>query len=285
MRIESDSRGPACRPRSGGFTLLEMVIVLLIVSLLIGAIFNIVGGVTQLASSMNAEQEKDARLHALVHLFRRTLLELPPNALVRLRTKQTGTRYLSQLALRGAPSPVNGDTTGVTVFQTEDTPDGYQRLVLRSLNPAQALAWEKGDTTAGLRVPLMDNVAKLEWRFFNTISGEWEPLWNERLDLVELNYPAALSPPPGTQIIGAAGPQDATGAPIATAATVGRRPGLIELVLALGAEKPQRWVFWTAPSQMALPQAPSVNAPPPGLDGTPAPVLAPTPPGQPPLPK
>lgn len=253
---------PLLRPggaRAGGFTLLEMVIVLLLVSLLVGSVFGIVGGVTQLASGMNEEQEKDARLHALIHLFRRTLREVPPHALIRLRTQQSGTRYLSQLALRGAPSPLGGDTTGATVFQTEERPDGYQRLVLRSLDPAEVVAWEKGDSTVGRRIPLMENVAVLEWRFFNVLSGEWEPVWNERLDLSGMGVVGGATVP--AAIIGAAGPQDASGAPIPVPGAAGRRPGLIELRLALGAEKPRRWVLWMPPARMSQPQTPALVVP------------------------
>ena len=121
-----------------------------------------------------------------------------------------------------APSPLNRDTTGVTVFQTEDTPEGYQRLVLRVLDPAQVVAWEKGDSVVGIRLPLMEGIATMEWRCFNSISGEWEPLWNEKLELVTLN-PTGMMTGSGTLNLGGASPQDATGASLAAVGNA-RRP-------------------------------------------------------------
>ncbi len=51
----SRARGPCRR----GFTLLEMMLVLFIVTLLVGAVFGIVGSVTQLTDDMNADGSPD----------------------------------------------------------------------------------------------------------------------------------------------------------------------------------------------------------------------------------
>lgn len=229
MTNDSVSRrgaGSSCARHSalGGFTLLEMVIVMFILALLVGAIFGIVRGVTQLTNDMTVEQQRDSRMHGFIELCSRTFRNLPPNAIVRLRTKQAGGRYLGELVLVGARSPVSGDAGGVTLLQTVEAPDGYLRVMMRAMTAAQVSAWEKGDEDAGLRVPLMENVATLEWKFFNVVSGEWEPVWNEKLQL-DASGMASLS--------GAYAP----------------RPGLVELRLAFGSEPAQRHVFWVPPSE------------------------------------
>jgi prepilin-type N-terminal cleavage/methylation domain-containing protein len=215
----------------GGFTLLEMVLAMFILSLLIGAIFTIVRSVTQLANEMTMELQRDGRTHGFLDLCSRTFRSLPPEAWVRLRTKQAGGRYLSQLVLTGGASPLSGQTGGITVLETEEVPDGYFRLAMRVLTPEQAVAWEKGDAAVGIRLPLLENVATLDWKFLNMDTGEWEPLWNDKLDLQSLTNPQT---------------DGVTGAPVAP--IVSRRPSLVELKLAFGAEPPQRHVFWVPPA-------------------------------------
>lgn len=243
-------------PHSPAFTLLEMTLAMFIFSLLIAAVFVIVRAVTQLSNDLTVEQQRDARTHAFVEMGTRILRSLPPEAMVRLRTKQTGSRYLGQLVLAGAASPLTGGGGGVTVLETEEAPDGYLRLVLRSLAPDQALAWEKGDSSAGVRVLLLENVAMLEWKFFNVRSGEWEPVWNDKLGLASVLQPelAALSPPPADGGTPGENPPppgltpEENGQPPGLSSAAGQRPSLIELRFALGAEPPQRWVFWTPPA-------------------------------------
>jgi prepilin-type N-terminal cleavage/methylation domain-containing protein len=212
------------------FTLLEMVLVMFIVSLLVTAVFGIVDSVTQLTNGMEAEQQREGRVHGFIELCDRTLRSLPPGAMVRLRNQQTGNRLLSQLTLAGATSPISANTGGVITLETEEAPDGYLRIVMRVMNAAQAALWERGETQEGLRLPLLDNVATMEWRFFDPRSGEWRTLWNEKTE-----FPAP----------GGAAPESNT--PVVFAGAI--RPGLVELKLAFGSEPAQRWTFWVPPAQ------------------------------------
>ncbi|MFZ4763849.1 MAG: type II secretion system protein [Roseimicrobium sp.] len=253
-----------CNPKrlARGFTLLEMVLVMFILALLVGAVFGIVRGVTQLASDLTEAQKVDARTHGFIELCARTFRGLAPGAVVRLRTKQTGGRYLSQLVLAGTLSPLNGASDGVTVLETEEAPDGYLRVNLRSLTVEQALNWDKGDTSAGVRVLLMEGVATLEWRFFNPQSNEWEPLWNDKLALAtaltppepQFNVAPPQADPQGNP--GSAPPDGGLVPPGGAAAppsitNAGPRPTLVELRFSLGAELEQKWVFWTPPGERA----------------------------------
>lgn len=235
------------RPPSA-FTLMEMVLAMFILSLLVGAVFTIVRSVTQLANDLTVEQQRDGRTHGFLELCSRTFRGLPPEAWVRLRTKQAGGRYLSQLVLTGGVSPLSGQTGGITVLEIEEVPDGYFRLVMRVLSPEQAIAWEKGDASAGIRLPLLENVATLDWKFLNPGTGEWEPLWNDKLDLQKV----ANQPTDGVPL-----------APVDP--VVSRRPNLVELKLAFGAEPPQRHVFWVPPADSPTSPGPGNIVEPPRL--------------------
>ena len=249
-----------------------MTLALFIFGLLMVAVFSIVRAVTQLSTDLTNEQQRDARTHGFIEMTTRLFRSLPPEAMVRLRTKQTGSRYLSQLVMAGSPSPVTGAGGGVTVLETEEAPDGYLRLVLRSLTQEQAIAWDKGDSSAGVRVVLMENIATMDWKFFNPISGEWEPLLNDKLNLANVLQLGADAMGPGAGPPGAPGadgsPQpppadpsnpDPTGGGLppgpeglqpGLASAAGRRPSIVELKFALGAEPVQRWVLWTPPGAM-----------------------------------
>ena len=95
----------------------------------------------------------------------------------------------------------------------------------------QAAAWEKGDAQAGLRVPLLENVATLEWKFFDPSSGEWTSLWNDKINLTAPADPAAM------------------GGSASSISGVQPRPAVLELRLAYGTEPPQRRVFWVPPAE------------------------------------
>jgi prepilin-type N-terminal cleavage/methylation domain-containing protein len=240
------------RNQTRGFTLLEMTIVMFIVSLLVVSVFGIVNSVTQLTNDMTVEQQRDARMHAFVELCARTFRSVPPSAMVRLRNNDIGGRVTSTLVLAGATSPISGEAAGVTVLETTQAPDGYLAVILRSMTEAQAAGWEKGDTNAGLRVPLLENVASFEWKVFHPVSGTWASLWNEKVNLPDPSAyangasPEGMFPPPS------------------------RRPSVIELKFAMGTEPVQRHIFWIPPAEPLNPRAGLVlppDAPPPPTDG------------------
>jgi len=268
------------RLRARGFTLLEIILAMFVLAMLVAGIFAIVGGTTQLADEMERAHERDARVHSFAQFCERTLRNLPANAQVRMRLKQSGNQYLGELALKNAPSPIGATgANGMTILRTEQATDGYLRVVLEMLTNEEAGAKELGKSdTAKQRLVLLDNVAKCEWKFYNPLSTEWEPVWNEKL---------SFSPPQSSDLTTPSAPAQ-TAAPTQAPASFGgiaRRPSLVELTFAIGADAPRRFVFWvppaTQPGGLAA-GAPPPNEPPP--DGTPPPGGAP-PPQSPPLPK
>lgn len=238
-----------------GFTLLEMMLVMFIISLLVAAVFGIVNSVTQLTNDMTVTQQREARRTGFHQLCARTFRKLPPSAIVRLRNAQTGGQLSSTITLVGAVSPLTGDAGGVTVLETEKGLDGYMRVLLRTLRYDEVAAWERGDTQVGLRVPLLEGVASLEWKFLHSLSGEWSPFWNEKLDLSMLTTSSGAPSPILPQ------------AP---------RPGMVEMHIAFGIEPPQRHIFWVPPAQppntrgnpggMTPPPSPSPDQPPPPVE-------------------
>jgi len=245
------------RRRPHGFTLMEIILAMFVLVLLVTGIFAIVGGTTQLADEMERAHDRDARQHSFAQFCERTLRNLPANAQVRMRLTQSGNQYLGELALRNAPSPVGSTgANGMTLLRTEQAPDGYLRVVLEMLTNEEAAAREHGrGDVVKQRLVLLENVAKCEWKFFNPQSGEWESMWNDKLSLASTPAGAAAAPGvPGQP--GVAPPQ----APVSLGNA--RRPGLVELNFALGADAPRRFVFWVPPAAPPGGQATGANPPP-----------------------
>lgn len=239
------------------FTLMEMMVVMMVLTLLLGAIFGIVRGTVQLTDEVSVAQAREARLHGLAQFCERTLRALPAHAMVRLRTQQTGSRYLSQLVLAGSLPllTAEGSPDDVTVWETEEAPGGYLRLQMRCLTADEAMAWDQGDTSVGTRLLLLENLAELEWRFFNPSSSQWEPLWNDRLPLPRRTTPV-IPVTEAEERTGASADEQAEKPDASVAAGqgellhAGRRPSLMELTLIQGTDVPQRWIFWVPEAEL-----------------------------------
>jgi hypothetical protein len=278
--------------RARGFTLLEIILAMFVLVMLVTAIFSIVGGTTQLADEMELAHERDARVHSFAQFCERTLRNLPGNAQVRMRVKQIGGRYLGELALKNAPSPIGASgANGMTILRTEQAPDGYLRVVLEMLTEEESNAMElgKGDAVKQ-RLVLLENVANCEWKFYNPLSLEWESQWNENLSFGPMGA-MGLSPPAAPPQSGAAPnappPLTQVGAGALGLFPGARRPGLVELKFSIGVDAPRRFVFWVPPATQpggaggapppapadpnAAPNTPPTTAP-PGTVPPPAPL-------------
>jgi hypothetical protein len=236
-----------------------MLMVMFILSLLLGAVFGVVRGTLELSTDLTQAQASESRTHGFARVCETTFRNLPAGALARLRLEQRGRLYLSSFAFKGAHFPLGSagtPGTEVTVIESEEQVDGYQRIILRCLTAAQALAWEKGDRKAGTRLVLLEDVSAFEWRIHNPRSGEWEPVWNPAHPLYPLGVltsnPSPETPPPAPDG-DAAGPRGPTPSPRGVQETdqaqAPQRPHLVELRLGLSAGPVRRWLFWIPPAE------------------------------------
>lgn len=259
-----------------GFTLLEIVLAMFVLALLVSSIFGIVSGTTQLADEMERGHERDSQSHGFAQFCERTLRQLPAQAQVRLKVKQSGRQYLSQLAILDAPSilgAASGGSNGLTILETDLQPDGYLRAALTFVPAEEITAHEAEGGKGGQSLVLLNDVARLEWKFFNPLSNEWEPVWNQNLIFTSPAEASSLptlggqTPPPGPGGAPVPSPTGALSSPIQPPGAA-QRPGLIELTLAQRAEPPRRFVFWVPPAQVP---AGTAAVPPPQLQPPPQP--------------
>lgn len=218
------------RALRGGFTLLEVVIVLFIVSLVLGAVYTIAQGTLTLADDVRRAQMRDSRRHAFAAWFTRQVASLPATGSLSLVTTQEQGRYVSALDLRHVPSPFDGTPGCAVKLFTEPTPGGGLRLRLSCRKP-----W---DETPGVSLVLFDSLEEFECRVFDPGSKQWTTIWNQ--------------PPVG-------------GEPNPTL-----RPLLLETTMSQGGDAAWRQVCWIPPPPPAFSSPTGVHPPTgvPAPDGT-----------------
>jgi prepilin-type N-terminal cleavage/methylation domain-containing protein len=158
-------------PPASGFTLLEIVVVLAIVALVLGAVYSLAGGTLTLADDVQRARRRDTREQAFITFCEHLMMELPPTAALNLKTTQEGGQYLTALELEHVPSPFDGTPDCKLTLFTEAMAGGGVRLMIS--------VQKKGKDQPEIRVMLFENLAECGWRVFDTGSGQWATTWNE----------------------------------------------------------------------------------------------------------
>jgi hypothetical protein len=132
-----------------------------------------------------------------IEFMRRSFRTLPGEAEVRLAVKQKGSTYVPTLNI------VNGGTsftpglslapdTSMDVY-AEERPGGYLRVMLRVLDKKQTQSVRSNQSVRYTRdqitLPLLDNVSRFEWKFYDSATNRWENNWKQarRPILAEMN--------------------------------------------------------------------------------------------------
>ena len=185
------------RTGSSGFTLLEMIVALSMFVLLIGGVYSIAQSTLELADSISLAQDRSMVRQNFIEFMRRSFRTLPGEAEVRLAVKQKGSTYVPTLNI------VNGGTsftpglslapdTSMDVY-AEERPGGYLRVMLRVLDKKQTQAVRSNQSVRYTRdqitLPLLDNVSRFEWKFYDSATNRWENNWKQarRPILAEMN--------------------------------------------------------------------------------------------------
>ena len=220
-----------------GFTLLEMVIAMGVLSMLLVGIFSVAKSTMELSGDLAYGQERHMMRQNFIDFMRRSFRTLPGEAEFRLEVKSGAGTYLPTLTvINGGTSFSPGEAlppeTGVELT-AEKLPGGYLRVLLRLLDEEQTAMLRNGQPPARSGVqtvlPLMDNVGRFEWKFFDPNTQRWETLWQDS-----------------------------------------RRPLMAELNMQLDDGEPLRAVFWIPPVQRSMLTTPAAGAP-MGAGGAPIP--------------
>lgn len=207
----------SARTRHSGFTLLELVLSILVMSIIIGMVFSTARTSLALGATIVNTQNEEMQHQAFFDLLAQRFSSMPGNTRFDLQVNDSGSHYLSDLTLQNAPL---GFTWGgqeriakAVQLSTVKRRSGYLDIVLRYYENEILPDSTGGKTNANGEKPfaeivLLSDVAYFEWRLLDGRSMEWQYDWTLQ----------------------------------------GRLPLQIELVMAIGAKgEEMRQVFWVPP--------------------------------------
>lgn len=217
--------------RAGGFTLFEMIVVVLIFVLLAGGIYATVNAAVRATATLSDENLRTQRINAFVGLLRGTFHNLPATALISGGVRSDGGKSVPEIVLRDAPGVFawgSGDgAAGMVLLSARPRLGGGREFSLLSVPSSLGENELDQAIERGRWLKLLPDVRGAKWRFFNKEADEWVEEWTAE----------------------------------------GGRPTLLELsVELLGEEIPRTYVFWIPPVEEPTPSTNAPVPPPPPQD-------------------
>lgn len=172
--------------RRRGFTLLELVLALLLMSLLVGMIFSTFSANMQLGNAVMQTQNEEGERKAMFELLGKMFGTLPGNARMELTSNDAGAQYLSDLTLQNVPLAFTwGGTEKVAKavrLSTVSRRDGYLDIVLRYYEEEILQDSDNQETNTSLEpfaeVVLLEDVRTFEWQVLDGRTMEWAYDWD-----------------------------------------------------------------------------------------------------------
>jgi hypothetical protein len=177
------------QPRRAGFTLLELAMAMMLMTLLVGMVFGIARSSLALGASVVNTQNEEMKQQAFFEMLGRHFASLPGNTRLNLQVEKSGRQYLSDLTLQNVPMSFTwgGQPRIAKAVQlsTVRRRSGRLSIVLRYyeneiLEGSASLEGGKSklDTKPFAEVELLDELAYFEWRVLDSRSMEWQYDWD-----------------------------------------------------------------------------------------------------------
>ncbi len=176
------------RPRESGFTLLELVLAILVMSIIIGMVFSTARTSLALGAAIVKTQNEEMMHQAFFDLLEQRFASLPGNARFDLRVSDSGSHYLSDLTLQNVPLSFTwgGEARIAKAVQlsTVKRRSGYLDIVLRyyenEILPETGAASTSAitDEEPFAEIVLLTDVAYFEWQMLDGRSMEWQYDWD-----------------------------------------------------------------------------------------------------------
>lgn len=179
----------ALRTSAAGFTLLEIVIALAVFLIIMAGVFAIAKGSMELSSELTQTQERAMTRQNFIEFLRTSFRRLPGEAEITLSLENQRGTYVPTINIFNggdafSPGPSQPPESSVELFSQQMAGD-YMRVGLRILDDQQTQAQRSGraprrsgtGAAAEAVLPLIERVARFEWKFYNPGTQRWEETW------------------------------------------------------------------------------------------------------------
>jgi type II secretion system protein J len=180
---------------SSGYLLLEVLLAIAILSIVVVMVFQIIQTTLRVTSDINFLQTQQRKVDGICELLRRNFVSMPATCLFQTRNHNGST----ELVFRYAPFNFSwmkpGAKFGTVVIASRPQPDGRLALsVLEESGNALESYVDSGIERKSDWVPLVNDVDRLTWRFYDARTGKWSSDWPDtgvKPNLVEINIKLA----------------------------------------------------------------------------------------------
>jgi type II secretion system protein J len=177
---------------SPGYLLLEVLLAMAILCIVVVMIFQIVQATLRITSDVNFLAVQQERVDGLSELLRRNFVMMPERTQFQTRTQNNQL----ELIFRNAPfhfTWTGADAQfGTVVLSARPQPDGRLSLaVLQDVATGADSYVDGGKDRKGDWVPIVTDIEQLNWRFFDSRTGNWSNDWRDtssKASMVELTF-------------------------------------------------------------------------------------------------
>ena len=180
---------------SSGYLLVEVLLAIAILSIVVVMVFQIIQTTLRVTSDIDFLQTQQRKVDGICELLRRNFVSMPQTCLFQTRDHNGSTELIFRYAPFNFSWMNPGAKFGTVVIASRPQPDGRLALsVLEESGNALESYVDSGIERKSDWVPLVNDVDRLTWRFYDARAGKWSSDWPDtavKPNLVEINIKLA----------------------------------------------------------------------------------------------
>ncbi len=171
--------------RNRGFTLIEVIVALALMSFIITSVYGIASGAMQLGKSLGESRIRESRLTNFVSAWREYLETLPPNTLITVGEKPTRKFGKGALLFENGSVPFAwsravklAPAVEFKLVRSEDNRQSSDLIVRHLRRPERATSPDDYEPIAEL--PILQGLREFRWEFYDVEKKKWVTLWEDK---------------------------------------------------------------------------------------------------------
>jgi type II secretion system protein J len=178
-----------------GYLLLEVLLAIAILSLVVVIVFQIIQTALRVTSDLNYLQTQQRKVDGICELLRRNFVSMPQTCFFQTRDHNGSMELLFRNAPFSFAWAKAGAKFGTVVIGSRPQADGrFSLSVLEESGKPLESYVDSGIERKGSWVPLISDVDRLSWRFYDARVDKWSSDWPDtgsKPNLVEITFKLA----------------------------------------------------------------------------------------------